>query len=157
MRGGSFAMSTSRSGVRRRLRGADWLLLAEATVTLAAARVAVLLVPFKTLAARLGTPMQESPETVSEAERATLRRVAWAIGAISRRAPWRCKCLEQAFAANRMLRRRGIASTLYFGIARSDGAIAAHAWVRSGDYYVTGGSERTRFQVLSTFAAGVRS
>jgi len=151
MPNGSFAASMSLSTIRR-LSGAEWLLLAEAAVTLAAARVAVLFVPFRTLARRLGTPMRETPETPGDADRATLRRVAWAIDAIGRRAPWRCKCLERAFAANRMLHRRGLASTLYFGIARRDGGVAAHAWVRSGDYYVTGGSERAHFHILSTFA-----
>jgi hypothetical protein len=154
MPGASFVVSTSLSAVRR-LHAADWIILAEAVVTLAVARVAILIVPFRKLAPRLGTPMRESPATTNETDRARLRQVAWAIGAISRRAPWRCKCLEQAFAANRMLRRRNIVSTLYFGIARPGGEVTAHAWVRSGDYYVTGGAERAHFQILSTFAAGI--
>lgn len=143
----------ARRSVVAALRAADWLMLIEAAAALAAARVAVLLMPFDALSRRLGEPMAETPATIDDADRATLERLSWAVGAISRRAPWRCKCLEQAIAANLMLRRRRIASTFYFGIGRSDGVIGAHAWVRSGDYYVTGGSERAQFQVLSTFAS----
>jgi hypothetical protein len=151
MPGGSFAVSTLRSTVHS-LRWADWLMLAEAAAALATARIAILLLPFKVVARRLGTRMRESPSFADDADRPTLRRVSWAIAAVSRRAPWRCKCLEQGVAASGMLRRRRIPSTFYFGVARTDGVVAAHAWVRSGDYYVTGGSEREHFQVVSTFA-----
>jgi hypothetical protein len=128
-------------------------MLVETAVALAAARLAVRLVPFNALCRRLGEPMAETPDTIDESERATLHRLSWAIGAISRRAPWRCKCLEQAIAANLLLRRRHIPSTFYVGMGGNDGVIGAHAWVRSGDYYVTGGSERAQFQVVSTFAS----
>ncbi|HEX8152694.1 MAG TPA: lasso peptide biosynthesis B2 protein, partial [Thermoanaerobaculia bacterium] len=90
--------------------------------------------------------------------RAVLRRIRWAIGAVSRRAPWRCLCLEQAVAAKMMLRTRGIASTLYLGVARDPGnaAVQAHAWLRCGSYYVTGGETRERYAVVSTFAEKAR-
>jgi len=132
----------------------DWGTFFEALASLAFARLAVLVMRFHSLAARLGTPMRESTHTDDERSRPVLRRVKWAIGAVSRRAPWRCLCLEQAVAAKMMLRRRGIVSTLYFGVARDPERISvkAHAWVRCGSYYVTGGEGRGGFAVVSTFA-----
>ena len=153
MRSASFALSKKRS-VLFRLTWSERFALAEATVWLALGRVAIVLVPFHALSRRLGTHMQESAAIVDPRHRAALRRIAWAIGAVSRRAPWRCKCLEQAFAAKRMLRLRRIPNTLYLGVARGEAKIEAHAWVRSGDVYLTGGAERGRYAVVSTFADG---
>jgi hypothetical protein len=153
MRSASSASSKKRSAVFR-LTAREWLALAESTLWLALGRVAILIVPFNALSQRLGTHMQESPNVVDPRHRPALRRIAWAIGAISRRAPWRCKCLEQAFAAKLMLRLRRIPNTLYLGVARGESKIDAHAWVRSGDVYLTGGAERGRYAVVSTFADG---
>ena len=140
----------------RRLSWLDWRTLAEATAWLAFARLAILLMRFPALSRRLGIPMQESTHDDDDRRRPDLRRIRWAIGAVSRRAPWRCKCLEQAVAAKMMLRRRGIESTLYLGVAReeSGASVQAHAWLRCGSYYLTGGEERARYTVVSTFAEG---
>lgn len=108
---------------------------------------------FPALSRCLGVRMHESTHDDEEADRAVLHRVRWAIGAVSRRAPWRCMCLEQSVAAKMMLRRRGIASTLYLGVARDSGeSIQAHAWLRSGSAYVTGGETRSLYTIVSTFA-----
>lgn len=132
----------------------DWGLAIEATAWLALARLAILLLRFPKIAKRLGTPMTESTQDDDEHFRLVLRRIKWAIGAVSRRAPWRCKCLEQAIAAKMMLRRRNIPSTLYLGVARekSGASAQAHAWLRCGSYYVTGGEDRLPYTVVSTFA-----
>ena len=145
-----------RRGLRtlRSLSWADRGLLVEATVRLATARLSLLLLPFRFVSARLGAPMQESGEDV--ADRVLLGRIAWAVGAVSRRAPWRCKCLEQGIAAKMMLRRRRLANTLYVGVARGERELEAHAWLRSGTVYVTGGAEHERFSVVSTFADEAR-
>jgi hypothetical protein len=57
--------------------------------------------------------------------------VSWAIRVVSARLR-SATCLAHALAADAMLRRRGVASQLRFGIAvrpAADAAIAAHAWV----------------------------
>jgi Transglutaminase-like superfamily len=139
---------------RVRLSWLDWWTFGEAVVWLALARVAILVMRFPELSRRLGRHMVESTQEDDDRRRPVVRRVRWAIGAVSRRAPWRCKCLEQAVAAKLMLRRRGMASTLYLGVARDPGStsVQAHAWLRCGSYYVTGGEDRERYAVVSTFA-----
>jgi hypothetical protein len=138
-----------------RLSAAELVALVEATVLLAAARLVIVLLPFRWLAARLGAHMHESPAESDGDDERSLRRVRWALGAVSRRAPWRCLCLEQAVAATVMLRRRRLPSTLYLGVARAGerAGVEAHAWVRSGTFFVTGGEARARFTVVSTFAS----
>jgi len=122
---------------------------------LAAARLVILLVPFRRFSGRLGAHMLESPLDDDPGRRGTLRRVAWALAATSRRVPWRCQCLEQGIAGKMLLRARGIPNTLYLGVARgADEPIQAHAWLRSGAWYLTGGDGRGRYAVVSMFADG---
>ncbi|HEX8054627.1 MAG TPA: lasso peptide biosynthesis B2 protein [Thermoleophilaceae bacterium] len=132
----------------RRLLSRDGARVAEAVAYLALARVAVVVLPFRVLARRLGVRHAETP--ASATDNPGLGGIAWAIGAAARRAPWRSECLEQAIAAKAMLRRRGVASTLYLGMARDP--VGAHAWVRVGDVNVTGGRDVARYAVVASFA-----
>jgi hypothetical protein len=116
---------------------------------LALARIAVLVLPFRVLARRLGVRHAETPATAGVDPAS--REIAWALAAAARRAPWRSECLEQAVAAKAMLRRRGIASTLYLGMVRDPDA-TAHAWVRVGDTNITGGRDVARYAVVASFA-----
>lgn len=146
----------SASAARRllQLSWPDRLLFAEALLSLAVARLAVVVLPFRVLARHLGTHMGESPRADDPAAEAP-RRVAWAVAAASRRVPWRSMCLEQGLAAKAMLRRRGIPNTLYLGVARAldpADSVDAHAWVRAGTLHVTGGRDQSRYAVVSTFA-----
>jgi hypothetical protein len=145
--------ASSVSALRRlaRLSWRDRALLAEAAVLLAVARLAVVVLPFRVIARRLGAHMAESPPTQVVAD-AQLRRIGWAIGAIAARTPWRSKCLEQGITAKVMLRRRGIPNTLYLGVARTEPGIVAHAWLRSGAFHVTGGGNVGGYAVVATFA-----
>jgi Transglutaminase-like superfamily len=132
-----------------RLPWADRLLFVEALTRLGAARLFVRLFSGKAVLTRLG-PQMETPNEDDPASHELLRRIRWAILAASRRAPWRCKCLEQAIAGKWMLRSRGYATTLYLGLARRD-AVEAHAWLRCGSHVVTGGAGAARFVVISKF------
>ena len=142
----------------RRLTWGDRRLLAEAVLSLAAARLLVLSTPFRRLSRRLGTRGRESSTAAhTEAGLRALREVAWALQAAARRLPWRCACLEQGIAGKMMLRRRGMASTLYLGVAREGEAgspATAHAWLRSGPVVITGAAGRERYAVVATFADG---
>jgi hypothetical protein len=99
--------------------------------------------------------MEESDVTDDPATLELGRRIGWAIAAVSKYAPWRTKCLEQALAAKAMLRRRHIPNTMYLGVARGqheESPLGAHAWVRTGTLHVTGGARVEHYAVLSTFA-----
>jgi hypothetical protein len=135
-----------------RLPWADRWLLLEALVWLGLARLAVTVLPFRRIAPHLGDHMAESPEEEG-AVVDDLPRVSWAVQAVSRRTPWESRCLVQAVAAQRMLRRRGIGSTLYLGVAKAGQTeLEAHAWLRSGRVYLVGGQDRQRYKVVSSFA-----
>lgn len=137
----------------RRTTREEWRLLVEAGGLLVLARLAVWFVPFRRLAARLGKAMAESPEAVTEEQRAAAAPIGWAVRTLGRRLPWMGQCLVQSVAVTWMLQRRRIPSTLYFGLARdTDGGLKAHAWVRAGAKVLTGARERENFTVVGTFA-----
>ena len=137
----------------RRHSWTDRVLFVEAVCCLGAARLVVVLLPFRVFSRYLGAAMAESPEDGHSSSLAVLRRVAWSIAAASRRAPWRCLCLEQGIAGKMMLRVRGVPNTLYLGVARGNGAgMTAHAWLRSGAVYLTGGAGHTQYTIVSKFA-----
>jgi hypothetical protein len=143
----------------RRLRQLSWSdrsLLAEACLWLAVARLAVLMLPFRWIAPRLGRQMEELPEGKAAPEQLEqARRVSWAVLAMSRLTPWQSACLAQAIAAKRLLQVRGVPSTLYMGLAKDESAtLQAHAWLRCGDFVVTGGQARERYTVVATFGGG---
>ena len=71
----------------------------------------------------------------------------------SRRLFWARKCLVEAIAAKRMLDRRNIPATLYMGVAKDGkGKMIAHAWLRSGNIWVSGGGHRHGFTVVGVFS-----
>ncbi|MGO4496755.1 lasso peptide biosynthesis B2 protein [Paenibacillus sp. 2RAB27] len=128
------------------------LLLFEALIYLGWARILVIL-PFSKVAPSLGTPMQETSNMKLETNRITLREIASAIDLMSKYTFWESKCLVRAIAGMKMLHRRQIESTLYLGAAKDESMkMIAHAWLRSGHYYVTGKEGMERFTVVGKFA-----
>jgi hypothetical protein len=135
----------------RRTSWRDLALLAEAVVLLACARAATAVLPFRALgwiACRFQTT--DTPAPVGRV--ASIDRIRWAVRAGARRVPFRAACFQQGLAAQLMLRRRGVSSTLYFGAAPdSQRGVVAHVWVRHGDVAVVGCEEAARFAVLARF------
>jgi len=128
------------------------LLFAEAFFYLALARMLIML-PFPKVAPLLGTHMQETPLTMQEYDRALLTDIQEAVNRMANHTWWDSKCLVKAIAAMHMLSRRKQNSTLYLGTAKGEeGNLIAHAWLRSGNCYITGQESRRKFKVLSTFA-----
>ena len=124
-------------------------LLAEAGAMMLAASLAVRLVPFRTLAERLGKGAEG--QAAADAETAYwLRRavLAWA-----KRLPWRTLCFEQGLAAFALLRRRRLAATLHYGAATIDGELKAHVWVTSGETELVGGEAKDNYGVLARFGS----
>jgi hypothetical protein len=143
----------SRRSLAARLRQTSWAerrLLAEAALLLAAARLSVLVLPFRWISALLGGAREE---TALETPVAAAAAVGRAVQRVSRFTPWRSNCLAQALAAHVMLRRRKIPTTLYLGVAKdADVRIHAHAWLRSGTLIVTGDHGHERFAAVMSYA-----
>ena len=124
----------------------------EAFLYLLTVRLAFALLAFPRVLRLLGIVQGEAGSgriTASEAH-----EVSRAVARAARHAPFRAICLQQAFAALLMLRRRGLAATVHFGLARDgSGDLRAHAWARCGGVPVTGDSAAPGFVPIAAFAA----
>jgi hypothetical protein len=79
--------------------------------------------------------------------------VVRAIHACCRRMPWRTLCMEQALAGARLLKKRGYAVELHYGVALREGELLAHVWLRSADLDVLGCDIADQFVDLARFSA----
>jgi Transglutaminase-like superfamily len=72
-----------------------------------------------------------------------LVRLSWAISAAAARVPWRSDCVLQAMAADHWLRRYGMASKFFVGVAKdAGGKLESHAWLQCGEVTVTGANDQ---------------
>ncbi|AXI10763.1 lasso peptide biosynthesis B2 protein [Oceanobacillus sp. 143] len=132
-------------------------LLFESYIYLGLARILKGL-PFSRVAPSLGDQMAETAYTFHSSDKETLSLIKQAIHIMSRYTFWESQCLVKAIAAMKMLERRQIESTLYLGTAKDEkGEFIAHAWLRSGPFYVTGSEGMERFTVVSKFAKRIES
>jgi len=125
----------------------------EAALCLLAVRVAFGLLPlpralrlFRIAQGEAGAGRVAAPEACE---------IGRAIARAARHVPFRAVCLQQAFAALLMLRRRGLAATVHLGLAREHGSpsLQAHAWSRCGEVPVTGVPAARDFVPIAAFAA----
>lgn len=130
---------------------AQWIFI-EAFFYLGFARIMKTL-PFSSIAPYLGSQMLETSYKQSPDNLKVIHTISQSINIISRYTFWETKCLDRAIAAMKMLERRKIDSTLYLGTSREEnGKLNAHAWLRSGQYYVTGADVMDKFTVVAKFA-----
>jgi hypothetical protein len=110
-------------------------------------------ISFSKVAPTLGEQMKESSYELIAADKEILANVSRAINIMSRYTIWESQCLVKAMAAMKMLEKRKIDSTLYLGTAKDgNGGLIAHAWLRSGPFYITGAEVMDRFTVVSKFS-----
>jgi hypothetical protein len=149
----ALAIMQDRSSLQKfwRLNYRDKFIFIEALFWLAFAGTAIAILPFRYVGWLAS--ISGSRQRVSQHARPTIvRRVGWAVSACARRVPWRAMCFEQGVAAQLMLRRRGIQSILYYGVAPDpQRGLSAHVWVRDGELDVVGGELASRYAVLTSF------
>jgi hypothetical protein len=122
-------------------------LLVEALFHLAAARLALALLPYHRYERLLGSTLSPA-QAVSVAS-------AYAVGSAVRRAaklvPWRSDCLLQATAAQWMLRRRKVAARLHIGVSAEGDPLIAHAWLTHESAVLTGRRGHRRFHTIRIY------
>ena len=128
------------------------LLLIEAFLHLGRARY-LKSISFSKVAPSLGEQMKETSYNSNSSNKEVLASISRAIHIMSRYTFWESQCLVKAMAGMKMLEKRNIDSTLYLGTAKGEnGELIAHAWLRSGPFYITGAEVMDRFTVVSKFA-----
>lgn len=87
-----------------------------------------------------GVRGEESPAEETRENLKTARIIGYHVDRVTEHTPWESKCLVRALTAGRILKKRHIASTLYLGVGKDNEKMVAHAWLRCGQLYVTGGN-----------------
>ncbi|MEK7412759.1 MAG: lasso peptide biosynthesis B2 protein, partial [Planctomycetota bacterium] len=77
---------------------AERRLLVEAALALTGARLALASLPFRRIAAYLGTVGAESAFVISPSQNEMTWQVGWAVQSMARRLPWAIRCLVQSLA-----------------------------------------------------------
>lgn len=105
--------------------------------------------PFSELSPHIGKPNYETPIIMRPAAAWDVKEV---MDLLNRRLPWHFKCLPRALAAKKLLNRHGCKCTLYAGVALDEqGKMHAHAWLRCGNLYVTGGEVAAQYTVTTIY------
>jgi hypothetical protein len=130
--------------------GERWLVL-EALALLFWARIAFAFLPLPIALRAMG---QTPAGTTQRAGRGNAEAVGLAVSRAARYAPIKAACLQRAFAAFLMLRRRGLPATVHFGVRHDKGtSLAAHAWSMSANIPVTGIASMEEFIPIAIFRA----
>ncbi|MEA2431643.1 MAG: hypothetical protein QOI19_2116 [Thermoleophilaceae bacterium] len=126
-------------------------LLIEAALALTRASLELRVLPSSRVVGLLGAHRGvESDGAVGSAERGEAELVGRMVSRVASRLPWAPSCLRQALAAQRMLRRRQIDSSLHLGVTGPHEA-TAHAWVTVGGQPIVGGAGLDRYVPLAAF------
>ena len=121
--------------------------LLEAFGWLAVAKVALAWVP---VAKVIGWKQRELAQNRA-ADPSVLREVRHAVLVVARYAPFGFVCFPQCLAASEMLRRRGIASRLHYGVARDGDKLVTHTWLEAGGETVIGGEVAGEYSRLESW------
>jgi hypothetical protein len=117
-------------------------------------RFSMVFLPFK-FYKRLFGKIQYSNQTVYTAKQLEEAiQISKIVISLCRNTPWESKCLVEALSCKRILKKRGIETTVYLGICKNyDGKeLAAHAWLKMGDYILTGRSGHQNFKVVNFYS-----
>jgi hypothetical protein len=111
----------------RKLTASDWLALAQSALLLPALNLALRRLRLDRVQSWLAARSHDAVEE-SFADHAAARDLARLVDAVARRTPFASNCLHRSLTTWFLLRRRGIGSTLRFGV-RPDDPPAFHAWL----------------------------
>ena len=115
-------------------------------------RMCILFVPMPKLEKRMGIRGEESPENETPENIKLAKLVRFHVNRVTGHTPWESKCLVQALTARRILKKKNINTTLYLGVMKENNEMKAHAWLRCGELYVTGG-DGSSFGMVAKFKA----
>ncbi len=127
------------------------------------ARLAILLLPFRTYARHFGTKGSLNPTAslLSDADTSRAKSVGRVVRSVANVTPWASLCLAQAIVATLFLRLIDVPYCVFFGVAptqdpKNAKPLDAHAWVMTGAAAVTGGRGHRRFTVVQVFERAKR-
>lgn len=105
----------------------------------------------KRLEKKWGALGEESGNEIKPWQYRYSAQVSRNVNRIANNTPWESKCLVRALTARKLLMEKKIPCTLYLGVGKDEeGKMTAHAWLRAGAMYVTGG-DGSAYATVATF------
>jgi hypothetical protein len=127
--------------------------LAEAFAFLGFASFLIWCLPFRSVM-RIAAAVPSLPGSRKPDAGTLIADLRWALEAWARRVPWRAVCFQKGLAFHMMLRLRGIASVLHYGVKQSlEKGLEAHVWVTHGADPVIGAEAAQGFACLASVPA----
>lgn len=115
-------------------------------------RFQVLHMDTKKMRVKWGVEGEESGEDETMEHYKYAKAVSMCVNHVCNKTAWESKCLVRALTAQKLLKRKSIPSTMYLGCGMDNGKMVAHAWLRCGRMYVTGGNGE-EYSVVDKFRA----
>lgn len=138
--------------VKRFVKSKNKSLIIKTLFLTAIVRSVILFVPFKKIKKHLGISGQESDKVSLYDPDKMIIRIKRVVNKLSKHTPWQSKCLVKAMVAQHLLFKHNFETTLYLGVGKTNKEeMAAHAWLRCGDIYVTGYEEMYNFVEVARF------
>lgn len=103
-------------------------------------RFCIRFVPMKYLRKHFGVEGEESSVEGTVEEYRYAKLISRYVNRSANNTPWESKCLVRALTAQRLLKKKKIPTTMYLGVKKEAEKMLAHAWLRVGSLYVTGGN-----------------
>ena len=88
---------------------------------------------------KLGDKDKESPVEEPIEHQRLARLYAFHVNRITEHLPWEEKCFVRALTLKKLLSEKKISCTIYLGVKKEEKGMSAHAWLRSGLLYISGG------------------
>lgn len=122
-----------------RYNGEKWMTI---TVYLYVAyyRLCLLFVPMSRIEKMIGTRGEESEVEESPENLKLAKLVGFHVNRVTEHLPLKRKCFVRALTARKILMKKGVNTTLYLGVGKENDKMTAHAWLRCGLFFVTGGN-----------------
>ena len=115
-------------------------------------RICILFIPMPKLEKQMGIRGEESPAEETGENLKMAKLVGFHVNRVTQHTPWESKCLVRALTARAILKKKNINSTLYLGVMKENEKMVAHAWLRCGLLYVTGGNGK-EYGMVAKFKA----
>lgn len=125
-------------------------LILESIFFLAINRFLLLTFKFKKISKNWSKLNSSTNELADDSGYLIAQKISFIVTKTASMTPWESKCLVQSMTAQKMMKRRKHSTILYLGLAKKEGSLIAHSWLRYGDFYITGGNG-SDFTILSSF------
>ena len=100
-------------------------------------RFCIKYIKMDTIEKMMGIKGQESSRDETDENLKYAKLVAFHANRVTEHMPWEEKCFTRSLTIARILKEKGIDSTIYMGVAKEESGMKAHSWIRCGNMYLT--------------------